>query len=47
MAGAVSASPEAIKEVVKAYEDLGADEFILIATTDDTDEVSRLAEIVF
>ena len=47
MGGAVSASPEAIKEVVKAYEDLGADEFIAIATTDDTDEVSRLAEIVF
>ncbi|WP_433557259.1 LLM class flavin-dependent oxidoreductase [Pseudonocardia xinjiangensis] len=47
MGGAVSATPEAIKEAVKAYEDLGADEFILIATTDDTDEVSRLAEIVF
>lgn len=46
MGAAVSGSPEAVKAEVKAYEDLGADEFMLIACTDDIDDVSRLAEIV-
>ncbi|GAA1215713.1 LLM class flavin-dependent oxidoreductase [Pseudonocardia alaniniphila] len=46
-AAGVSGSPEAVREAVKEYEDLGADEFILIGTTDDIDEVSRAAEIVF
>jgi alkanesulfonate monooxygenase SsuD/methylene tetrahydromethanopterin reductase-like flavin-dependent oxidoreductase (luciferase family) len=45
-AAGVSGSPEAVKEAVTAYADLGADEFILIATTDDVDEVTRLADVV-
>jgi alkanesulfonate monooxygenase SsuD/methylene tetrahydromethanopterin reductase-like flavin-dependent oxidoreductase (luciferase family) len=36
----------AVKEVVRAYGDLGADELILIPESDDRDEVSRLAETV-
>ncbi|GAA1196116.1 LLM class flavin-dependent oxidoreductase [Pseudonocardia alaniniphila] len=42
----VSGSRGAVKDAVQAYTDLGADEFILIGSTDDVDEVSRLAEIV-
>ena len=46
VADGVSGSPEAVKDAVQAYTDLGADEFILIGATDDVDEISRLAEIV-
>jgi hypothetical protein len=35
-----------VKEVVKAYEGLGADELVFNPSIDDIDEVSRLAEIV-
>jgi alkanesulfonate monooxygenase SsuD/methylene tetrahydromethanopterin reductase-like flavin-dependent oxidoreductase (luciferase family) len=46
IAAGVSGSAEAVKEAVQAYTDLGAEEFILIGTTDDVDEVSRVADIV-
>ncbi|GAA3104516.1 LLM class flavin-dependent oxidoreductase [Pseudonocardia yunnanensis] len=46
VADGVSGSPEAVKDAVRAYTDLGADELILIGATDDVDEISRLAEIV-
>jgi alkanesulfonate monooxygenase SsuD/methylene tetrahydromethanopterin reductase-like flavin-dependent oxidoreductase (luciferase family) len=46
VANGVCASVQAVKEAVKAYEDLGADELIFNPSIDDIDEVSRLAEIV-
>lgn len=46
VANGVRASVQAVKEAVKAYEDLGADELIFNPSIDDIDEVSRLAEIV-
>jgi len=38
-------SAQAVREVVKAYEDLGVDELLLNPGLDDPNEVSRLAEI--
>jgi alkanesulfonate monooxygenase SsuD/methylene tetrahydromethanopterin reductase-like flavin-dependent oxidoreductase (luciferase family) len=46
VANGVRASVQAVKEAVKAYEGLGADELIFNPSIDDIDEVSRLAEIV-
>jgi alkanesulfonate monooxygenase SsuD/methylene tetrahydromethanopterin reductase-like flavin-dependent oxidoreductase (luciferase family) len=43
---AVRATPEAIKEGISAFADIGADELIFNATTDNVDEVTRLAELV-
>jgi alkanesulfonate monooxygenase SsuD/methylene tetrahydromethanopterin reductase-like flavin-dependent oxidoreductase (luciferase family) len=43
---AVRADARAVKEAVKVYEDLGADELIFSPSTDDINEVSRLAEVV-
>jgi alkanesulfonate monooxygenase SsuD/methylene tetrahydromethanopterin reductase-like flavin-dependent oxidoreductase (luciferase family) len=45
-AAGVNGSPDAVRETVQAYTDLGVDELVLIGTTDDVDEISRLAEIV-
>ncbi|HEY6493935.1 MAG TPA: LLM class flavin-dependent oxidoreductase [Trebonia sp.] len=39
-------STQSLKEVVNAYEDLGADELIFNPALDDINEVSRLAEVV-
>ena len=38
---------EQIKDQIKAFEDVGADELFLDATVDDPDQVDRLAEIIF
>ncbi|MFJ1596045.1 LLM class flavin-dependent oxidoreductase [Streptomyces sp. NPDC088261] len=46
LASTVRGGAAAIKEVVRAFEDLGADELILNPTSDDLDEVARLADIV-
>lgn len=46
MAAGVSGSPEALKETIHSYADVGIDEFILVATTEDIDEISRAAESV-
>jgi alkanesulfonate monooxygenase SsuD/methylene tetrahydromethanopterin reductase-like flavin-dependent oxidoreductase (luciferase family) len=46
VAGSVRTTPEALREAVKAFGDLGADELIFNPTTDDLDDVARLAEIV-
>ena len=46
MADWIPKTPEAIKDTVKAYEDIGVDELILDATMDDPDQVDKLAEIV-
>jgi alkanesulfonate monooxygenase SsuD/methylene tetrahydromethanopterin reductase-like flavin-dependent oxidoreductase (luciferase family) len=42
----VLVSPAAIKEAVKAFEDIGSDELILNPALDDIQEVARLAETV-
>ena len=45
--GAVCDSPAKVKEAISAFGALGIDEIVFNATTDDIDEVKRLAEIVF
>jgi alkanesulfonate monooxygenase SsuD/methylene tetrahydromethanopterin reductase-like flavin-dependent oxidoreductase (luciferase family) len=44
--GGMRDSARAAKDAVKAFKDIGADEFIFNPVTDDIDEVSRLAEAV-
>jgi alkanesulfonate monooxygenase SsuD/methylene tetrahydromethanopterin reductase-like flavin-dependent oxidoreductase (luciferase family) len=39
-------TPEQIQEVVKAFAAIGAEELILNPTTDDLDDIERLAEVV-
>jgi alkanesulfonate monooxygenase SsuD/methylene tetrahydromethanopterin reductase-like flavin-dependent oxidoreductase (luciferase family) len=46
VANGVRDSAQAVREAVKAFGDLGADELIFNPATDDIDDVSRLAEIV-
>jgi alkanesulfonate monooxygenase SsuD/methylene tetrahydromethanopterin reductase-like flavin-dependent oxidoreductase (luciferase family) len=43
---AAATSPEAVRQTVTAFEDLGADELIFNPTIDDLDEISRLADLV-
>jgi alkanesulfonate monooxygenase SsuD/methylene tetrahydromethanopterin reductase-like flavin-dependent oxidoreductase (luciferase family) len=45
MAQWVPKTPEAIRDTVSAFEDIGVDELILDATVDDPDQVDKLAEI--
>lgn len=47
VAGAVCDSPEKIREAVKSFEDIGADDLIFNPGTDDIEDMRRLAEIVF
>jgi alkanesulfonate monooxygenase SsuD/methylene tetrahydromethanopterin reductase-like flavin-dependent oxidoreductase (luciferase family) len=42
----MNATPDAVRGAVKAFGDIGADELILNPTTDEIDDVSRLADIV-
>ncbi|MFF0345197.1 LLM class flavin-dependent oxidoreductase [Kribbella sp. NPDC004875] len=44
--GTLSDTPEAVRTVVKAFADIGADELILNSATDEIDDVHRLAELV-
>ena len=46
VANSVRTDGQALKEVITAYQDLGVDELIFNPSTDDIDEVPRLAEIV-
>ncbi len=46
VAGSLRTTPEAMRDAVKAFGDLGADELIFNPTTDDLDDVARLAEVV-
>jgi alkanesulfonate monooxygenase SsuD/methylene tetrahydromethanopterin reductase-like flavin-dependent oxidoreductase (luciferase family) len=46
IAGGVRDSAQAVKDTVKTYSDLGADEIIFNPATDDINEVARLAEAV-
>jgi alkanesulfonate monooxygenase SsuD/methylene tetrahydromethanopterin reductase-like flavin-dependent oxidoreductase (luciferase family) len=45
--GGVATTPDKVREAVKAYSDLGADELMFNPGTDDPDEVARLADILF
>jgi alkanesulfonate monooxygenase SsuD/methylene tetrahydromethanopterin reductase-like flavin-dependent oxidoreductase (luciferase family) len=42
----MSATPEEVRSVTKAFADLGADELILNPTTDEIADIARLADIV-
>jgi alkanesulfonate monooxygenase SsuD/methylene tetrahydromethanopterin reductase-like flavin-dependent oxidoreductase (luciferase family) len=46
VAAGVHGTAEAIQETVKGFEALGVDEFIFHPTSDDLDDIARLAEIV-
>jgi hypothetical protein len=46
VAAGVRQGEQAVKEAVAGFADLGADELIFNPSTDDIDEVSRLAEII-
>jgi alkanesulfonate monooxygenase SsuD/methylene tetrahydromethanopterin reductase-like flavin-dependent oxidoreductase (luciferase family) len=46
LASTVSGGAEAIKATARAFEDLGADELVFNPTSDDLDELARLAETV-
>lgn len=46
MVKAIPASPEAVRDIIKAFADIGADEYILWPTIPELDQVSRLADIV-
>lgn len=47
VSGAVCDSPAAVRDLISAYADIGADEISFNPATDDLDEVKRLADIVF
>jgi alkanesulfonate monooxygenase SsuD/methylene tetrahydromethanopterin reductase-like flavin-dependent oxidoreductase (luciferase family) len=47
VAANVAGTPEAVKAMVASFEEIGADELILNPVTDDVDDVSRLADVVF
>jgi alkanesulfonate monooxygenase SsuD/methylene tetrahydromethanopterin reductase-like flavin-dependent oxidoreductase (luciferase family) len=42
----VHGTPDAVRETVKAFEEIGADELIFNPATEDIDEIARLADIV-
>jgi alkanesulfonate monooxygenase SsuD/methylene tetrahydromethanopterin reductase-like flavin-dependent oxidoreductase (luciferase family) len=42
----MNSTPEAVRDAVKAFADIGADELILNPTTDEIDDIRRLADIV-
>jgi alkanesulfonate monooxygenase SsuD/methylene tetrahydromethanopterin reductase-like flavin-dependent oxidoreductase (luciferase family) len=45
VAAGVHATPEAVRETIKGFEDLGADELIFHPTTDEIDDIAKLADI--
>jgi alkanesulfonate monooxygenase SsuD/methylene tetrahydromethanopterin reductase-like flavin-dependent oxidoreductase (luciferase family) len=47
VAGGVSVGPEAIRQTVTAFADIGASDLILNPTLGDPNEITRLADIVF
>jgi len=46
VAGSLRTTPEAMRDAVKAFGDIGADELIFNPTTDDLDDIARLADVV-
>jgi alkanesulfonate monooxygenase SsuD/methylene tetrahydromethanopterin reductase-like flavin-dependent oxidoreductase (luciferase family) len=46
MAGALPSTPEAMRSLIKAYEDVGADELLLWPTVAQLDQLDRVAELV-
>ncbi|MEV4057659.1 LLM class flavin-dependent oxidoreductase [Amycolatopsis sp. NPDC049688] len=46
IASGVRTTPEAVRDAVKAFGDLGADELIFNPATDELDDIARLADIV-
>ena len=42
----ILSTPEAIKEAMRAYDGIGADEFILWPTVADFDQIDRLAAAI-
>jgi alkanesulfonate monooxygenase SsuD/methylene tetrahydromethanopterin reductase-like flavin-dependent oxidoreductase (luciferase family) len=44
---AAAVGPDGIKDAIKAFEEIGADDLIFNPTVDDLDEIGRLAELVF
>ena len=42
----ILSTPEAIKEAMRAYEGIGADELVLLPTVADLDQIDRLADVV-
>ncbi|MBP2328254.1 alkanesulfonate monooxygenase SsuD/methylene tetrahydromethanopterin reductase-like flavin-dependent oxidoreductase (luciferase family) [Kibdelosporangium banguiense] len=42
----MSATPDEVRSTVKAFHDLGVDELVLNPTTDELDDIGRLADIV-
>jgi len=47
VAAGVNGTPEAVRETIAGFREIGADELIFHPTIDDVDDVARLAEIVF
>lgn len=45
-ARAIPSTPEAVRQLARAFEDIGADELILWPTLADLDQIQRLAEVV-
>jgi alkanesulfonate monooxygenase SsuD/methylene tetrahydromethanopterin reductase-like flavin-dependent oxidoreductase (luciferase family) len=45
-ANELPSTPGAVKDAIRAYADVGADEFILLPTVAELDQVDRLAELV-
>ncbi|MBN6042028.1 LLM class flavin-dependent oxidoreductase [Amycolatopsis sp. 195334CR] len=46
IAGALLATPDAIRDAAKSYSDIGADEVMLYCWSSDTGQVGRLADVV-
>ncbi|WP_037303874.1 LLM class flavin-dependent oxidoreductase [Amycolatopsis orientalis] len=46
IASGVRTTPEAVRDAVKAFGDIGADELIFNPATDELDDIARLAELV-
>jgi len=42
----ITTTPDEVRQAVRAYEDMGVDEVMLAAGTDDLKEIARLADIV-
>ena len=47
LAAVRTVTPEAIRDTIKRFEDIGCDEFIFVPTTPDIVHLDGLAEIVF
>jgi hypothetical protein len=46
VAQSILSTPEEIKEAMRAYEGIGADELVLWPTVSDLDQIDRLADAV-